>query len=563
MAVTVREALRIGGLRYSRLVAGGAGLDRIIGCVDILEVPDASAWLQENELLITTCYAVRNDPEAQLDILRAMARSRSAALAVKFGRFIGQPPPAMLKLADELGIPLIDVPDGISFLDITHPVMTVIVNKQAEQLAYSEKIHRRLTTIALTDGEPEAVARELAEILGRTVVILNDELARSAWAPAALPGHAAAETDAGRSPTEEEVARLRSLDGPGRLVIAAAPWAVFPVDVQQRRYGYILVAVPAPDAGELTEMEIIAVEHCVTAAALQMVRAEAVREARRSYKRDLLEDLIAGAFRDRETALNRGEAVDFRLDEPYVIMVADVDGFTRWLAATADNDEETAVRVKNRLLRDVEKAVAACAPRAMVVARSDSIVAVLPAGRRPGPRDHRAWLQDLARVIQNQAGKTWPELTMTIGVSAAAGDPLEFSPRYNDVRKVIRLARRLFGPGRTVFWEDIELYSLLSELGEPLERFYQGVLGNVDKPGVKDRGELLRTLRVYLECQGNMAAAAERLFVHRNTLCYRMNRIRNLLGRDWETPEERFALLMALKIRNLLSGRAGTGGDEN
>jgi purine catabolism regulator len=552
--MTVREALKIGGLRYSRLVAGEAGLDRTVGCVDILEVPDASAWLQENELLVTTCYAVRNDPEGQLNILRAMARSGSAALAVKFGRFIGQPPPDMLRLANELGVPLIDVPDEISFLDITHPIMADIVNKQAEQLAYSENIHRRLTMIALATGEPEAVARELASILGKPVAILTEDFGHNSAVSAVAADPAGA---LGRGLPAADAVRLGSLAGPETLAIAGHRWAVFPVDVQRRRYGYILVRLDAPAGGALSEIEIIAVEHSVTAAALQLVRAEAVREARRSYKRDLLEDLIAGAFRGK-TALSRGEAVDLRLDEPFVIMVADIDGFTRWLAGLPDNGEETAVRVKDRLLRAVEAAVAARFPRAMVVARSDSLVAVLPAGRRGGARELRSRLQDLACDIQTQARQRWPDMTLTIGVSATAGDPLEFSPCYTNVRKVIRLARKAFGPGQIAFWDDMEIYTLLSGLGQPLERFYEGILGAVDKAGVKNRGELINTLRVYLECQGNMAAAAEKLFIHRNTLRYRLTRLRKLLDRDWETPEGRFALLMALKIRNLLDGKSDT-----
>ena len=558
MPITVREALKLGGLQHSRLVAGASGLDRTIGCVDILEVPDASAWLQENELLITTCYAVRNDPDGQLNILRAMARSSSAALAVKFGRFIGQPPPAMIRLADELGIPLIDVPDGISFLDITHPVMAVIVDKQAERLAYSEKIHRRLTLIALASGEPTAVARELSDILGRPVAIFTDELFCSAWAPGGKvnPDQSAAASGvmAGRQNLEEEAARLRCISAPGPLSLAGEHWTVFPVEVQERRYGYILVGMPDSGCPDLTDMQVIAVEHGVTVAALQLVRAEAVREARRSYKRDLLEDLIAGAFRYRETALSRGEAVDFRLDQPYVIMVADVDGFTRWLSSIPDNSEDMAVRVKDQLLRIVETATAGWHSRALVVARSDSFVVVLPTRRRGGSGDYRARLQNLAREIQDQVKKRWPELTMTVGVSAAARDPLEFAARYSEVRKVIRLGRRLFGAGRVAFWDDIEIYSLLSELGQPLERFYHGALGAVDKPGVKNREELLHTLRVYLESQGNAVAAAEQLFIHRNTLRYRLDRIRKLLGRDWDTPEGRFSILMALKIRSLVNG---------
>lgn len=297
MSITVRDALSIGGLQHSRLVGGRDGLDRKIGCVDILEVPDASLWLREHELLVTTCYAVRNDPKEQLNILRAMARSGATALAVKFGRFVGSPPPEMIKLADELAIPLLDVPDGVSFLDITHPVMTAIVNRQAEKLAYSEKVHRRLTQLALEQYGLPPVAVELAQLLERPVLMASDSFEMIAASDAAAEAWVAG-----------IFAKLKKQPDSRCIQAAGSCCDVFPVDVQTRRYGYILAARPT-EPEILTDMQNVAVEHAVTVAALQLAREEAVREARHSTNRDFLEDLIAGAITNRAMAITRGETM--------------------------------------------------------------------------------------------------------------------------------------------------------------------------------------------------------------------------------------------------------------
>lgn len=543
MSITVRDALHIGGLRHSRLVAGRDGLDRIIGCVDILEVPDPSLWLRENELLITTCYAVRNDPEGQLNIIRAMARAGSAALAVKFGRFVGQPPPEMIKLANELNIPLLDVPDGVSFLDITHPLMTAIINRQAEKLAYSEKVHRQLTQLALQQDGLLPVAVDLAQLLGRAVMIVSDRyeaIATSAANSAAQSG--------------EILTLLQQSPNARRLNVSGAGWLVFPVDVQQRRYGYILVSCD-DESDSLTDMQYVAVEHAATVVALQLVREEAVREARHSYKRDFLEDLIAGAVTDPEMALARGKAIGLRLDEPYYIMVADIDGFTAVLTKMQQQYELLARQIKSDLLRLVEQAAATWKRRAMVVGRSDSVVIVLPAGKNPLSGRIRQQLAALAEDIQERVRRRWPDLTLTIGVSRLGNNLSDFSGHYNHVRDMIRMVRRLYGRGRVVFWDDMEIYGLLASVGRPLEQFYQGILGAVDRPDVKNRQELLETLEVYLECQGNIVEAAERLYIHRNTLRYRLERLKELLGRGWDNPDYRFTLWMALKVRNLLGGK--------
>ena len=62
--LTVREAMKTGGLSKCRLLAGEAGLDNAITCVDCMEVPNIEPWLRSGELLITTGYALRDDENA-------------------------------------------------------------------------------------------------------------------------------------------------------------------------------------------------------------------------------------------------------------------------------------------------------------------------------------------------------------------------------------------------------------------------------------------------------------------------------------------------------------------
>lgn len=552
MSITVREALKLGGLQKATLVAGKAGLDRVIKYVDILEVPDPRGWLRPNELLVTTCYAMQNDRQAQLDLVREMARVEGAALAIKFGRFIGTIPEEMCHLADKLQLPLISVPDDVPFIDITHPVMAAIIFEQSKHLEYSEKVHRKLTQVALEANNLQAVAQALATLIERPVVICNEELKPLA--------------EAGKGPSSEpfqlspEEARRVSLSAKG---IEVAVWYkgtrqryfVAPVEVRGRRYGYVLVETETP----LSELNYIALEHAVTVTALQMVKEEAVAEAQRSLRRDFLEDLIAGAFRHRELALSRAEALGICLEEPKVIMATDIDNFADYLFKFKSpvEYEVRAERLKRSFHRIINFCLMAFDRRTLTVQRSDSVIAILPVdGKELHKRDNwvrfRRSLQEVALSIQAKIARELKGITVSIGISSIALDPMEIGTRYQEARNAIRLARRLRGKGTVAFWEDVEIYSVLGQSGEALERFCQSVLGPLDRPEVKNREVLLETLQVYLECQGNVLATAERLYIHRNTLRYRLKRIEEILGRDLESPDERLSLWLALKARVLV-----------
>jgi DNA-binding PucR family transcriptional regulator len=60
--------------------------------------------------------------------------------------------------------------------------------------------------------------------------------------------------------------------------------------------------------------------------------------------------------------------------------------------------------------------------------------------------------------------------------------------------------------------------------------------------------ELARTLRVFLDCSGSWTKAAEAMFVHVNSLRYRMRRVEELTGRDLGSLADQAALLLALKL---------------
>src|SRR5256714_6577562 len=107
MALTVREAMALGGLRRGEVLAGAGGLDRTITWVKVLESPETINWLAEGELLLTVAFAIKDDQAAQKDLMRNLAAVGSAGLVIKPERYLPQIPDHMIRQADEVNIPLV------------------------------------------------------------------------------------------------------------------------------------------------------------------------------------------------------------------------------------------------------------------------------------------------------------------------------------------------------------------------------------------------------------------------------------------------------------------------
>ena len=80
--------------------------------------------------------------------------------------------------------------------------------------------------------------------------------------------------------------------------------------------------------------------------------------------------------------------------------------------------------------------------------------------------------------------------------------------------------------------------------------FKEEILGPLLK--YEGGGELIHTLEAYFEHNGNLSKTAESLYIHRNTLIYRMDRITEISGLDLAHEETRLAVQLALRIHRMM-----------
>jgi purine catabolism regulator len=120
--------------------------------------------------------------------------------------------------------------------------------------------------------------------------------------------------------------------------------------------------------------------------------------------------------------------------------------------------------------------------------------------------------------------------------------------------QALELARRL-DVGAPLYYPDLSIYRLLFQLEHSPEiiSFQEETLGPLFTH--EGAGELVHTLETYFEFNGNLSQAAEALFIHRNTLIYRLERIEAITNLDLDNPEERLAMQLALRIHRMLGSK--------
>lgn len=151
--------------------------------------------------------------------------------------------------------------------------------------------------------------------------------------------------------------------------------------------------------------------------------------------------------------------------------------------------------------------------------------------------------------------RSWPVREhLQIGVSNGFSQPSQFAAHYAQAEEALRYAQRLGWGGTLHEYQRCAFYALLSALpmGTRLGRFCHPALGRLRKYDHENGTELYQTLRVYTETGLNQRRTSELLFLHRNTLNYRMRRICEIGGIRFDDPEILFLLCILFKSDRFL-----------
>src|ERR671920_963280 len=165
------EVMALPVLRGAQLIAGAGGRHRPVTRVNVMEVPDVLPYVREGELLVTTGYAVRDEPARLASLVRELHLRGVAALGIKLGRYVDELPDAVSAVADELGFPVVRLADSTGYDELLAGVLTAVLDHQAERLRRSQEVHRALLQVVLQGGGLPEVACALAGILDVWVLV--------------------------------------------------------------------------------------------------------------------------------------------------------------------------------------------------------------------------------------------------------------------------------------------------------------------------------------------------------------------------------------------------------
>ncbi|MFD5753277.1 PucR family transcriptional regulator [Streptomyces sp. NPDC127033] len=386
------------------------------------------------------------------------------------------------------------------------------------ELAYQRAVHALMADVAAAGSSEEAVTRALHKLTGLPALV------------------------------EDRFGRLRSWTGPNRPdpypepdpvrqdeLLHAVAREAGPAQIKDRLitlirpHGEILGMLALVDPqGEADKHTVLALEQAATSLAMELAHLRNLAEVELRLHRELADDLLAGT--DETSAYARSEAVGHDLHRSHYIVVV------QWSDRTADDS----------FAQIVGRVASAVGMRSLLTQRSDHVVLV--ADDRPPAR---ALYEALALEAGTPSG--------TIGVSAPCDSPDDIPQHYQEAQRALEVRRHSRKPYGMTFFDELGLYRILGPGNDfrELEAFVHEWLGQLMEYDTRHHAAMVETLARYFDCGGNYDETAASLAIHRSTLRYRLQRIRDISGNDLANVEDRLNLQVATRVWKIVLGGSG------
>jgi hypothetical protein len=550
--VRVRELLDVPDLGL-RLLTDVAGMDRAILRVYTTDLPDPSRYLTQGDLVLTGLIWCRTPGDADR-FVSALARAGVAALGA--GEALGKVPDEVLHACGRHGLPLLAVPAETSFAAVTEEVGRRLSGDRATEMTRVLG-RRRLLLSAVADGAGlDAMFRLMSRELGAECWLLTGLGRVIGGTGPSLPRPLALRLASEYLRADRMPAAEVSVAGEG-----AGKYSLYGVGGEPRITGWFLACAGSEQdwPHELRE----SVAELAADVALERARLNAARTGDGKLAEAIVTMLASGGGDGAAPAeiASLMRAAGLPPDGRYLVA-----------AVTAEADRVTGPNAERWRCDLAGELVWPAAEDALVAPLGDEIVVLVPApgdwapDEPPGasqdespdegaPAAHRfaATIRAAQPVVESDRSR----IRLAVGVSGPAESVTALPGALHEAGSARRLAAlRLAGLGGTsaisvVTSDEVASHELLLATVPPsvLRSFRERLLGPLLAYDDQHRAELLPTLREFLACSGSWNACAVRMYVHVNTVRYRIRRIEELTGRDLSRLDDQVDFFLALRIR--------------
>ena len=561
LGISLGQLLENDVLREAEILGGVSGILRRVTNVNVMEVPDIIDWVKPGEFLITTAYSIKDNIDILLELIPKLNEKGVAGLGIKVGRYVKELPQDIIDLADKLNFPIVQVPFNVSHTDVISIILNLVVEEQMGIHLKIEKFITEVMDIMMKGGTLKEIATKLYENIGHPLAIYENmsdscEIICDRNVDSNIYG-------LNRSLINKFINEQRSLncknvrnetDGIYNESVdiigdKKVKRITIPIVIEKIEHGYIFIWI---DKKELGLYDKFLIESYVHIIAVDFVKKLCLSNMESKYKLEFFNNLLSSDENRQNEAIESAKTFNFDLGLKYTVLIINFYDYfkAKDVGSRKSNFNKNIITnslfIIDRIARSQKETI-------LYVDKSNSIVILYGSEPSEKAESIKKKVISFCKKIEMEILKKFKEQKFRIGIGRTYIDVFKLNKSYEQAKVIVEKFNKS-NTEKILHYDDLGLYSILYFDGIKTELFKlcNDTINPIVEYDKLNNAELIKTLRVYFKCNGNMKKISKEMFMHYNTIVYRMQKIKDITGVDFENGDIRLKFEIALKALDLI-----------
>ncbi|EFU17151.1 purine catabolism regulatory protein-like family [Enterococcus faecalis TX1346] len=533
------EVLALPRFSDLQLLSSHSNLTQPLESVEITETPDVADFIPKNVMILTTAMIYKDDQEKLKPFIDSLKQAECTALGIKVGRFLDEISPEIVAYASAVDLPLIKIPSTQPLGGLLHEIVGYLRDSKTEQMSVAFDIQKRFSTLLMQDVDATRFIAEFAKILNAPIILLSPWQQVIAHSNYFYGNQKSAEffikqlskDHFQQLAQEKKIFRLQD-ERQENIQVAG-----FPIRVNDYFPYYLLVLSPEQIPYPISEF---AIDQAILVLTFMLFKNQKIAESFEHLKTDFLDRLLD----THQEALSKHQNwlelwKNYRLINSDYYQLAIVYGVTK-------PENETHIRYQQAegqlIFQWLKEQLPEILPDVALFKLKNQNKSILIFQSKKN--DHLMILQNLAERLQ----QTLP-ITIRFALGNAYENLEDLPNSYIEASSTLEASLHAQKPATVQLFHPKGLAGLFEKIGtEDVEYFCQQQLKELAYPTEPTLQELRKTLKVFLDFNCEITKTANALYLHRNTIKYRMNQCEKLLDTSIQEPETSLLLRVALEL---------------
>ncbi|WP_270281142.1 PucR family transcriptional regulator [Enterococcus faecalis] len=533
------EVLALPRFSDLQLLSSHSNLTQPLESVEITETPDVADFIPKNVMILTTAMIYKDDQEKLKPFIDSLKQAECTALGIKVGRFLDEISPEIVAYASAVDLPLIKIPSTQPLGGLLHEIVGYLRDSKTEQMSVAFDIQKRFSTLLMQDVDATRFIAEFAKILNAPIILLSPWQQVIAHSNYFYGNQKSAEffikqlskDHFQQLAQEKKIFRLQD-ERQENIQVAG-----FPIRVNDYFPYYLLVLSPEQIPYPISEF---AIDQAILVLTFMLFKNQKIAESFEHLKTDFLDRLLD----THQEALSKHQNwlelwKNYRLINSDYYQLAIVYGVTKPKNETHIRYQQAEGQLIFQWLKEQLPEILPDVALFKLKNQNKSILIF-----QSKKNDHLMILQNLAERLQ----QTLP-ITIRFALGNAYENLEDLPNSYIEASSTLEASLHAQKPATVQLFHPKGLAGLFEKIGtEDVEYFCQQQLKELAYPTEPTLQELRKTLKVFLDFNCEITKTANALYLHRNTIKYRMNQCEKLLGTSIQEPETSLLLRVALEL---------------